>query len=302
MSSPVGYAISDCAKGQRRLSTTLFRLGFPHFSDIAIELQPEKGIWKYGKLERNILNRVDFLSVHTPTQNGVDISSPDEEVRRKSIEMYQKRMDLTDDVGAKVLVLHPIQQPLEEFLTPGQRIERFGIFGDVFREHLVPYHRENEHSYGLGIENLEYSGGPSTLEETARLTRECTDYYPEYTYMVLDIPHILHSYSILREKRNSHLRDDILGYPRKERSVVGDVASFIDDFGENITHYHVANYRSTNARTDGPLGVYINQDLRRIIPYLGDKPVILEIQNEDLEALKRSRERFIDVLKRGGYG
>ncbi len=279
----IGYAICDLDDIHKNLEHSVRNL-----KTKIIEIQKESNQWSEEEII-TLARKYSFISVHAPT-NNVDLSSLNEEVRKRSIQKTIKSMDLANKINADVLVIHPIHY--EEFIQPEDRMWKREQFMDSYEHHLVPHYVDNGHKYALGIENVEYSKYPATLEELAELHASTSAIHK--TGMVIDIAHIWNSRRILAE--NEYLKDVILGYPRMPEILFEYVREFIKNNKDKILMYHVGNFGINPVRTHDPLNKEINVELRKILPLTKDKPVILEIYRQDYESLKDSKKIAEEII------
>lgn len=283
----IGYAISDMEEQHNDIEHSLSVLGSK-----VIEIQKEVKVWD-NKIIKQAVKNYDFISVHAPTFN-TDISSVNQKTRERSIAKTLTSMNLANQIKADVLVMHPVHY--EEFISQKDRIWKRDLFMDSFENLIVPYYQENQHNYKIGIENIEYSKYPSTLEELAELQAATSAIHP--TGMVIDIAHIWNSRRILAE--NEYLKDTVYGYPRNPEILVEYIAEFVKHEKSKILMYHVANFGVDPIRTHDAL-TDINSDLKRLLPLLKDKPIILEIYGQSYETLIQSRKIAEEITKNGEY-
>lgn len=278
----IGHAITDMEEKNKDLSNTLKQLGAK-----AVEIQKEKKIWADKKI-KELTKNYEFISVHAPT-TATDISSVNQKLRERSIAKTLTSMNLANELNADVLVIHPVHY--EEFIQPKDRIWKRNLFMDSYENLIVPYYLENQHKYKIGIENIEYSKYPATLEELAELQAATSAIHP--TGMVIDIAHIWNSRRILEE--NDYLKEKVYGYPRTPEILFEYVAEFIKNEKSKILMYHVGNFGVNPIRTHDPL-IDVHPELKKIMPKLKDKPIILEIYGQDYETLKKSRETAEELI------
>lgn len=282
-----GYALCDVAESQVNLEDALKGLGK---SDV-VELQPERFIWDMEKA-RPYLNNMKFISVHAPS-GGLDLASKDSKLRYETVLETIKTMDIAHDIGAKDLVLHPVNNMYND---PKERLEQKAIFMQSFRD-LLDYYEKQGHAYKICVENLEYPKYPATLEETLMLQDEVSKIHDGG--MVIDIPHIWNTRKILREDPKRYI-DWTNGYPNDEEKLGDYVRKFLERNEDKIVLYHIAGFHDGDkVVTHGPIRTDdMNTEYYELRDQLRKKPMVMEIHDTPLDDMKSSREIIGYVMRR----
>ncbi|MFP4111911.1 MAG: sugar phosphate isomerase/epimerase family protein [Candidatus Woesearchaeota archaeon] len=277
----VGYAISDCV--HKDLAESLESLGK---TDV-VELQLDDFIWDLDTA-RNSLDKIGFISVHVASKDQ-DLSADESHIKHSTILNTIKSMDFAHEAGADSLVIHPINNM---YLDPGQRLQRKRNFLKVFKDNLIPHYQDNGHEYIICLENIEYPKYPATLEESLMLHREASTYHQ--VGMAIDVPHVWNTRRILREDPARYI-DWTAGYPDDRENLADYISGFIERNKDKIVLYHIAGFSEKPGKnpvtTHGPLyGEFINDEYRILMELLKDKPIVMEIHDEDYEVMKLSKE------------
>ncbi len=279
----IGYAICDLDKKHDEIEKSLNNI-----PSNAIEIQREGNSWDLETLRR-LTRDYDFISVHAPTRY-VDLSSNDPGMLERSKQKTIDSMNLANEINASVFVIHPVHY--EGWVEPKERNDKRNTFIQTFQDQILPHYLDNFHNYTLAIENIEYSKYPATLEETAELHATLSAIHE--VGIVLDIAHIWNSRRMLAE--NPSLSDKVYGYPWTPEVLYDYVEKFIRHNNNNIVLYHVANFGTDPIRTHDPITKEtINPELKRLIPLMKEKPVILEIYNQESEILKESKRALEEI-------
>ena len=280
-SSGVGLALTGAEQRNYDIRKVIAELHPVSF----FELQPEDMIWRYEDFYP--LGDKKF-NVHAPTK-GIDISSPDYDHRRKSIDYTIGAMNLANYVNAGFFVLHPVHQ--EGYFDPSERRRRRDIFLGSFSE-IAAYRRENSHAYTLCLENVEPMKYPATLEELEEAAELCGD-----TDMLLDIPHIWNTQRVLQNQ--SDVLGNVPGLEEiRSQDLVRYIRAFLAKQSDRVPYYHVANFGDSPVRTHDPLNRNsLNPLLRDVLRSIPRKPIMLEIYRQSTSVMLESVKTIEGVFE-----
>ena len=281
---PIGYALSDTVGEHRRLKKTLEEL-----KPEMIELQLDDFVWDFDEAYEE-LQKVGFISVHSAAK-GIDISSEDVRTMDYSLRRTLRSMDIAKELGADILVMHPVN---DMYLDPVQRLRAKDRFRDMFSGTITNYHKDNGHEYTICLENIEYPKYPATFEEAEGLLEDVAK--NGMVKLAIDIPHVWNIRRILREDPERY-RPLTNGFPDDER-LDGHIRRFIERRRENIGIYHIAGFGEDPVRThDLIYRDSINSEYIELIDELRKKPLLMEIHDQSLESFKYSK-RVLEELSR----
>ena len=147
-----------------------------------------------------------FKSFHGPTNLG-NLSSLDEAVKEQAMGITLRSMDVAEALGTDIFVLHPCKYEWHYWERFRPRVNNYMDFRlrteDIFIENLKrlsEYHSRKGFTFRMGIENLEFNQLPATVDEIRRILERSREVWTAGELgLVLDIQHLKHSKTILKE-------------------------------------------------------------------------------------------------------